>query len=173
MWMTFLFGNWKVLLIASLSGLLALMTHLYLGERDQKHSVEIELKLKLAALDEQWKRQLVVAEIAQANFDKTLGDINANHQALLVAAEKNAIKNFLAARGFGNSRVHPVSAQAVPATTSADAADGSESLDGATKNLILDCAATTVQVVEWQTWAKRNQLPVESYSSSTSANFSQ
>ena len=170
MWMTFLFSNWKALLIASLSGLLALMTHLYLGERDQKHSVEIEFKLKLAALDEQWQQQKQVAETAQANFDQTLGDINANHQALLEQAEKNAVKNFLAARGFGNSRVRPVSAQAVPAAPSTYTADGSASpdagssnatVDPATDKLIRDCAATTVQVTEFQEFVRKNHLPVE------------
>lgn len=150
--MMWLAANWKLLLIVALTGLLMASWNRYAKEHDARITEQAIYQERIAQADAKAKE-------IEARSTKTIKVIHANHDKKLADAISNARLNWGAVRLPSQSTMpgdHDHANGAAPS----DAA-GADCLVGAAPAVIDQCAATTVQVIEWQEWARMNRLPVE------------
>lgn len=153
----FLLENWRGTVIAVLMASLTLVWNLWTSEKEHNTELEFSFHLKVAQAE-------AAAKEVEVRSQKTLETINANHDAVLAQAQANAKANTKALLARLASRVTvPVGVPDLsPITPASGAADSTRALDVATIEQLIDqCAATTVQVNEFQTFVRNNKLPVE------------
>lgn len=161
MWLTLLTRYWYIAVIAVMLGIIGVQTKRL--EWSKAETEEVQKQINIMTL--QWDAQKAVAVEATATFNKTLGEINANHSKLLAEAKENAIANFLRGKGAGSVNRNAAGGLQpqpnLPTRSSAHFAEGSEGLDARTTELVLDCAEDAFTITEWQRWATLNRLPIE------------
>jgi predicted S18 family serine protease len=155
MWATFIAANWSKLLIIALIAALTATWNRYANE----HNARIA---EAAIWQERAAQAEAKAQEIEARSHKTVEVINANHKKRLADAVSNARSNWafvgrLPSQSAMPDGDHPADRAENPDDPAADR------VVGGTLTLAIDqCAATTVQVIEWQEWARMNHLPVES-----------
>ena len=150
MWLTMLFNNWKLIVIALLS--LALGASTLHGK-----ALKAELGEKTAVIES-------MRSAAQAYKDQsaiTAKEINDGIPKLLEQAKASAVANYKK-RYLGNAAcgIRANGLSVVPTgsgeTISTEVADGVPESE-----FISACASDAAIIGQWQQWARLNQLPVE------------
>ena len=150
--MMWLAANWKPLLIVVLTGLLMAIWNRYAAEHKARIAEQAVYQERVAQAEAK-------AQEIEARSHKTIKVIHANHDKKLADAISNARLNWGAVR-LPSQPAMPGDHDHAHGAAPSDAT-GPDCVVGAAPAVIDQCAATTVQVIEWQEWARMNRMPVE------------
>jgi hypothetical protein len=145
-----LLSQWRIILLGIVVTWAAVVTHLYIGERDAFNSFKAEQK--------------ALADAAEQRGVEVANGINKGWADALPGVRSNAISVYCRTHLCG---VQPVPGAAGGSTPSAEGSDGARQESSTTstcaidRRFIEDAAEDALKIKSWQEWATRNNLPIQ------------
>lgn len=158
--MSLLLANWKLVVIAALAALLALMTNLYLGTRDDLVVEKANFTSFVARVDELGKEAEDKLGKDKAEQLKNLEKVKADHEKQIPTIRAGAVANYLA-RVRNNAAENPGGGAVQGNSPGIRLDDGAGKECVPDEAFIRDAAEDAEKVGAWQEYCRLNQCPVK------------